>query len=102
MNITIRHLQGEGMLDALYTLNSYSLHPSPPLQNKEDWLSIVRERQGITCHAVFEDETPVSIAVSTSMTQDIPLRSWGDPDLALQSVQRDMFPKMSPYIHENF
>src|SRR4030043_640349 len=71
MNITIRHLQGEEMLEALYALNSYSLQPSPPLQNKEDWFSIVRERQGITCSAVFEDETPVAIAVSTPMTQNM-------------------------------
>jgi predicted acetyltransferase len=71
MDITIRHLQGEEMLEALYALNSYSLHPSPPLQNKEDWFSIVRKRQGITCSAVFEDETPVSIAVSTPMTQNM-------------------------------
>src|SRR4030042_7104343 len=71
MDITIRHLQGEEMLEALYALNAYSLHASPPLQDKEDWFSIVRERQGITCYAVFEDETPVSIAVSTPMTQNM-------------------------------
>src|SRR4030042_3632706 len=71
MDITIRHLQGEEMLEALYAMNSYSLHPSPPLQNKEDWFSIVRKRQGITCYAVFEDETPVSIAGSTPMTQNM-------------------------------
>jgi predicted acetyltransferase len=71
MEITIRHLQGDEMLEALYALNSYSLHLSPPFQNKEDWLTIVRERQGINCRAVFEDETPVSIAVSTPMTQNM-------------------------------
>jgi predicted acetyltransferase len=71
MNITIRHLQGEEMLDALYTLNSYSLHPSPPFPNKEEWEAIVRGRQGITCHAVFEQEALVSIAVSTPMTQNM-------------------------------
>jgi predicted acetyltransferase len=71
MEITIQQLQGDEMLEALYALNSYSLHPSPPFQNKEDWLAIVRERKGITCHAVFEDETPVSIAVSTPMTQNM-------------------------------
>jgi predicted acetyltransferase len=71
MEITIQQLQGDEMLEALYALNSYSLYPSPPFQNKEDWLAIVRERKGITCHAVFEDETPVSIAVSTPMTQNM-------------------------------
>jgi len=45
-------------LEALYTLNSYSLHPSPSLQNKEEWMGIGRERKGMTCFAVFEDEAP--------------------------------------------
>jgi predicted acetyltransferase len=71
MKISIRHLQGEQLLEVLYTLNSYSLHPSPPLENKEEWFSIVRERQGMNCHALYEDDTPVSIAVSTPMTQNM-------------------------------
>lgn len=71
MNIITRHLQGEEMLETLYALNSYSLHPSPPFQNKDEWMMIVREREGMNCHAVFEDETPVSVAVSTPMTQNL-------------------------------
>jgi predicted acetyltransferase len=71
MKISIRHLQGEQLLEVLYTLNSYSLHPSPPLENKEEWYSIVRERQGMNCHALYEDDTPVSVAVSTPMTQNM-------------------------------
>jgi hypothetical protein len=34
--------------------------------------------------------------------QDIPLRGWGNPDAALQSIQREMFPRMNPYMHETF
>ena len=71
MKTTIRQLQGQEMLDTLYNLNSYSLHPSPPFQNKDEWMAVVRERQGVTCHALFEDEAPVSIAVSTPMTQNM-------------------------------
>ncbi len=59
------------MLEILYALDSYSLHPSPPLQNKEEWLERVRGRQGIVCQVVFEDEAPVSIVVSTPMTQNM-------------------------------
>jgi predicted acetyltransferase len=59
------------MLEALYDLNSYSLYPSPPLQNKEEWIAVVRGRQGIICQAVFEDETPVSVVVSTPMMQNM-------------------------------
>lgn len=71
MNLTVRRLQGDEMLETLYTLNSYSLHPSPPFQNKDEWMMIVRERQGMNCHAVFEDDTPLSMAVSTPMTQNL-------------------------------
>jgi len=71
MNIAIHELQGDEMLETLYTLNSYALHPSPPFQNREEWFGVVRERQGIKCHALFEDNTPISIAVSTPMTQNI-------------------------------
>jgi predicted acetyltransferase len=67
----IRQLQGQDMLDALYLLNQYAFHPSPPFQNKEEWESFVRGRKGVTCHAVFEAEAPVSIAASTSMTQNM-------------------------------
>jgi len=71
MNITTHHLQGEEILETLYTLNQYSLHPSPPFQNKDEWMGIVRERKGLTCHATFEDDSPKSIAVSTAMTQNM-------------------------------
>jgi len=71
MNTSIRHLQGEELLDVLFSLNQYSLHPSPPFQDKEEWLTIVRGRKGVTCYAVFEEEVPVSVAVSTAMTQNM-------------------------------
>ena len=57
MDITIRQLQGDELLETLYTLNSYALHPSPPYQNKEEWLDVVRERQEKNCHALFEKGT---------------------------------------------
>ena len=39
MKATTRRLQGEEMLETLYTLSSYSLHPSPPYQNKDEWVA---------------------------------------------------------------
>jgi predicted acetyltransferase len=71
MNITVRNLLGEEMLNTLYQLNSYSLHPSPPLQNKEEWMGVVRERQDMKCFAVYEDDSPISVVVSTPMTQNM-------------------------------
>ena len=71
MNITTRQLQGEEILETLYALNQYSLRPSPPYQNKDEWTGIVRERKGMNCHAVLEDNNPVSVVVSTPMTQNM-------------------------------
>jgi len=94
MKITIRHLQGEEMLDALYTLSSYSLHSSPPFRDRKEWEAVVRERQGINCHALFEDDMPVSIAVSTPMTQNMrgklfPASGvWGGVNLASGAAKR--------------
>lgn len=71
MNIAVRQIQGQEMHDTLYTLNQYSLHPSPPFQDKEEWLSMICGRKGVICHAVYEDEIPVSIAASSAMTQNM-------------------------------
>jgi predicted acetyltransferase len=71
MNISTHSVQGEAMLDALYALNQYSLHPNPPFQNKEEWVAVVREREGVTCHVTFEAEMPISVAAGTAMTQNV-------------------------------
>jgi predicted acetyltransferase len=71
MDISIRQLQGDELLETLYALNSYALHPSPPYQNKEEWLENVRERQEKNCHALFENGEPVSVVVGTPMTQNM-------------------------------
>lgn len=71
MSYVIRHIQGQEMLDVLFTLNQYSLHPSPPFENKENWEEIVRSRIGVTCFAGFENNEAVSVAASTDMTQNI-------------------------------
>jgi hypothetical protein len=67
MNITTKHLQGNEMLEVIYALNQYS----PPFQNKDEWMKVVRERKGVTCHAVLKNEMPVSVAVSTAMPQNM-------------------------------
>ena len=69
--ISIRQIQDQEMLDVLYALTQYSLHPSPPFENKEEWDENVRGRKGVTCYAAFENKKPVSVAVSTVMTQNI-------------------------------
>ncbi len=69
--IEIRSLQGEEMLDALYSLNMYAFHASPPFPDKEEWADIMRQRRGITYHALFEDGSAVSGAASTAMIQNV-------------------------------
>jgi len=69
--ISIRQIHGQEMQDALYSLTQYSLHPSPPFENREEWNAIVSGRKGVTCFAAFKDEKPVSVAVSTAMTQNL-------------------------------
>ncbi len=71
MKTTIRSLQGSEMLDALYTLASYSLHSSPPLEDRQEFDTDVGGRAGINCQATFEDDQAVSIAISTPMTQNM-------------------------------
>ena len=71
MTFAVRPLLGDELFDTLYGLAQYALHPTPPFQNKEEWLSSVRGRRGLTCRAAFENEKPVSIAVSTAMTQNL-------------------------------
>ncbi len=71
MNITIRSLQGDELFNTLYKLDVYSLDPSPPLRDKDEWMGLVRGREGITCMALFEDDEAVSIAVTTPMTQNM-------------------------------
>jgi predicted acetyltransferase len=69
--IKIRELQGEEMLEAMYRLNSYAFHASPPLTNKDEWMEIVRPRQGVTYFALFENGIPVAGVASTKMRQQV-------------------------------
>ena len=70
-NIAIRPLQGEELLDILYSFQMYAFRASPPFPDKEEWAKIVRERKGVTYHALFEDEQAVAGAASTAMTQNV-------------------------------
>jgi len=68
---TIRSLQGEEMLDVMYNLSMYAFHASPAFENKEEWAKVVRERKGVTYHALFEGDDAVASAASTAMTQNV-------------------------------
>jgi len=68
---SMRAISGEEMLEILYQLNSYSFHPSPPLQDREEWLERIWDRKGITCYALFEGDVPVASVASTPMSQQV-------------------------------
>jgi GNAT superfamily N-acetyltransferase len=70
-NISIRPLQGEEFLDVHYNFSMYAFRPSPPFPDKEESTKIVRERKGVTYHALFEDGKAVAGAASMAMTQNV-------------------------------
>ena len=47
MTLTTRRLNGQEMIDALYNLTQYSLDPSPPFQNKDEWTALYRAAPGL-------------------------------------------------------
>ncbi|MBN1247511.1 MAG: GNAT family N-acetyltransferase [Anaerolineae bacterium] len=67
----IRQVSGEEMLAAAYPLTMYAFGSSPPLRDQEEWNSIVRVREGVTCFAAFDGEESVACAESTAMTQNV-------------------------------
>lgn len=69
--LTIRQVDGEEMLEAVYPLTSYALHPSPPLPDRDQWNETVRRRRGITCLVVYEDNASVACAASAPLTQNV-------------------------------
>ena len=98
MKISLRPLQGDGIFDVLYPLAQYALHPTPPFQNREEWLNNVRGRKGLTSYASFEDDKPVSIAVSTAMTQN--LRGKLFPASGVWGVATDPFARRKGYCRQ--
>jgi len=60
----------------------------------------VRKTSKAECQLTVQGLTALIAGVHDP--QDFPLRGWGDPNPVLQSTMREMFPKMSPFMHENF
>jgi len=70
-DITIRKLEGDEKLAVMYNLNAYAFHASPPLMSKDEWQEPVRQREGVTYFALFEDGAAVAGAAGTTMTQQV-------------------------------
>jgi predicted acetyltransferase len=67
----IRRMPTEEMLEVLFPLTQYAFHASPPFRDKEEWLQTVRQREGVTYFALFEDGTAVATVAGTAMTQHV-------------------------------
>jgi predicted acetyltransferase len=68
---TIRRLEGDEMLDAIYQLGTYAFSATPPLPEIEEWKELRRGRRNVTYYAVFEGERPLAGGASTAMTQNV-------------------------------
>jgi predicted acetyltransferase len=68
---TIRRMPTEDMLEAMFPVTSYAFRSSPPFADKEEWKETVREREGVTYFALFEDDEAVATVASTAMTQHV-------------------------------
>jgi len=70
-NPTIRCLEGDDLLEALYHLGPYAFSNTPPMPAKEEWKEIRRQRSNVTYYAVFEGATPLAGGASTAMTHNV-------------------------------
>jgi predicted acetyltransferase len=69
--IDIRRMPTDEMLEVMFPLTQYAFHASPPFRDREEWLETVRQRQGVTYFALFEDGTAVATVAGTAMTQHV-------------------------------
>jgi predicted acetyltransferase len=69
--MSVRELEGEERLEAIFELGSYAFHASPPFQDREERLEILRQRQGYRYFAAYEGARAVAGAAATQMTQNV-------------------------------
>lgn len=69
--ITVRRIERDEAAEVLFELATYAFNPSPPLPDREERLQTIREREGVTYIALYEDEMAVAVAASTGMTQQV-------------------------------
>jgi predicted acetyltransferase len=67
----IRRMSTEEMLEPMFPLTRYAFHASPPFPDKEEWEETIRQREGVTYLALFEDDTAAATMASTAMTQQV-------------------------------
>lgn len=71
MTAQIREVTGDEALEIFYWLSSYCFHASPPMLNKEEWQTMVRQRVGNRYFALFQDGKPAAGTAILPMTQQV-------------------------------
>jgi len=66
----ILQLTGDKMYEALYALNNYAFHASPPFPNKEEYFERMRQRE-VLYYACLEDDVAVAGVASGSLHQNV-------------------------------
>lgn len=61
---------------------------------------LVTKATGADCELTIQGLS--ALVAGTHDPEDFPLRGWGSPSSMVQDVQRKMFIKLSPHLHENF
>jgi predicted acetyltransferase len=69
--VEIRELTGEERVEAIYNLNSYAFHASPPFRDKDETTAMIRQRKGYRYFAALEGERAVAGAAGARMTQNL-------------------------------
>jgi predicted acetyltransferase len=68
---SIRRMPTEEMLGAMFPLTSYAFRSSPPFPDREQWQETIRQREGVTFLALFEDDVAVATVAGTAMNQQV-------------------------------
>ncbi len=68
---TIRQIEGDEILEAMYLLPLYSFRATPPLPDKAERQEQIKQRQGVTYVAAYEDGAIAACAAASALTQNV-------------------------------
>lgn len=71
MTITVRRLHGDEILHVVPELDGYAFLPTPPIPDRTTWKEWLEPRYGGLFMALFDDDKPMAVAASRSMTENV-------------------------------
>ncbi len=69
--VAIRQLHGDEAIDTVFPLTAYAFTATPPLPDLEERRAALRQREGVSYFALFEDGAAVACAAGIAMTQHV-------------------------------